>query len=79
MRVTFGVAQQQIGRVSERRRIGALPAQCGFGQWIAPGLVRDAPEREAAVLDDVAIELEPDRDGNQGECVGEPVPNFQYV
>lgn len=39
--------------------------------------MRDAPKRETAVLNNVAIELELDRDGNQGECIGEPVANLQ--
>jgi hypothetical protein len=62
--IAFGVAQQHVRRASERRGIGRLPAEGGFGLWIAPRPVRDTPERETSLLDGVAIELEPNRDGN---------------
>src|SRR5262249_46213614 len=75
--VSFGVAQQHVRRASEGRGIGRLPAQSSFGLWIAPRPVRDAPERETSLLDDIAIELEPNRDRNEGECIREPVANFQ--
>src|SRR5262245_3524520 len=75
--VSFGVAQQHIRRASERRGISRLPTQSSFGLRIAPRLVGDTPERETPLLDDTAIELEPNRNRNDGERVREPVPNFQ--
>src|SRR5262249_42318895 len=65
--VSFGVAQQHVRRAGERRGIGRLPAQSSFGLWIVPRPVRDTPERETSLLDDIAIELEPNRDRNEGE------------
>src|SRR5215813_11986294 len=57
VRVALGIVQQHIRRASERRGIGRLPVQRGFGLSIAPRLVRDTPEREASLLDGVAIEF----------------------
>src|SRR6476659_3236705 len=59
--VAFGVAQQQVRRARERRGIGRLPAQDGFGLRVAPRPVRDTPQRETSLLDGVAIELKPNR------------------
>src|SRR4029077_19194098 len=73
VRVAPGVAQQHVRRASERRGIGRLRAQRGLGLWIAPRLVRDAPEREAPLLNGVAIELETNRDRNQGKRIREAV------
>ena len=39
--------------------------------------MRDAAEREACLLDDVAVEFEPDCDGNKRERIREPVTDFQ--
>src|SRR5215831_7225703 len=77
VREAFGVAQQHVGRARERRRVGWLPAQRGFGLRITPGLVRDAAERKAPLLYGVAVELEPNRHGDQGERIQEPVANLQ--
>jgi hypothetical protein len=77
MGVALGVMQQHVRRASERRGIGRLPAQRGFGLRIAPRLVRDAPKRETSLLDGVTIELEPHRDRNQGERIREPVANLR--
>src|ERR1700736_1403456 len=76
VRVALSVAQQHVRRASERRGIGRLPAQGGFGLWVAPRPVRDTPERETSLLDGVAIEFEPNRDRNKGERIREPVANF---
>ena len=73
----LGVAQQHVGRASECRDIGGLPAEDSLRPWIAPRLVRDASERKAPLLDGLAVELEPRRDGDEGECVGESVADLQ--
>src|SRR5262249_23990699 len=77
MRVASGVAQLHVRRASECRGIDRLPAQGRFSPLIAPWFVRDTPERESSLLDGVAIELEPDCDGNQGERIRESVANLQ--
>jgi hypothetical protein len=75
--VALGIAQHHIRCVSERRGNGGLTPQRSFSLWIAPRLVRDAAEREACLLDDVAVEFEPDCDGHKRERIREPVTDFQ--
>src|SRR5262249_27795771 len=77
MRVALGVAQQHVRRASERRGIDRLPVKGGLGPWIAPRLLRDTPEREASLLNGVAIELESNRDKNQSKLIREAVANLQ--
>src|SRR5258705_3294372 len=67
--VASGLAQQHVRRAGECCGIGQLPVQGGFSPWIAPRLVRHAAEREPRLLDGVAIELEPDRNLDQGERI----------
>src|SRR5262249_41929873 len=74
---TLGLAQHEIGRLRESRRIGGLPAQRRFGLQIAPGLVGDAAERETGFLDGSTFELEPDGDGYESERVGEAIANLE--
>src|SRR5262252_1840999 len=75
--VTLSVAQHQVGRVREAGLIGGLPAQRCFGGGIAPRLVRDAPERQAGLLDGASIELQRRRNGDECECVGEAIAKFE--
>src|ERR1043166_1253172 len=65
--VAPGVAQQHVGRAGKSCRIGGLAAQRGLGLAVAPWLVGDAAEREASLLDGVAVEFESDRDRDQRE------------
>ena len=62
---------------AESRLIGGLPAQRSFGLRVAPGLVRDAAEREAGVFDGSAVELKAGRDRNQRERIGEAIANLE--
>src|SRR5262245_61767034 len=72
---TFGLAQYDISRLPESRRVGGLPAQRSFGLQIAPRLVGDAAERKAGFLDDASFELNADGNGNERERIGEAVAN----
>src|SRR5260370_16815758 len=65
VRVALGVAQQPVRRASERRGIGRLPAQGGFGLWVAPRPVRDTPERATSLLDATALQFQPNPHKNQ--------------
>src|SRR5690349_8714476 len=77
--VASGLAQQHIRRAGERHGVGRLSLQDRFGTRIAPWLVRDATKCEPGFLDRVAIELEPDRDRDQGERIRQPVTNLQVA
>src|ERR1043166_6205657 len=70
------VAQQEIGRAPEGRLVRRLPAQRRFGCRVAPGLVRHAAKREPRVRDPVAVERKPRRDRDEGERIGEAVPDL---
>src|SRR6185312_1044352 len=66
----LGAAQQDVGGRLERARLGALAAQDSFGRRAAPWLVGDAADRQAGVLDRVALEFERGCDRYQRERVG---------
>src|SRR5215470_11343222 len=74
---TFGLAQQDIGRLPESPRVGRPSAQRSFGLQIAPRLVGDTAQRKAGVLDGAAFELESGGDRNERERVGEAIANFE--
>src|SRR5215471_2724345 len=65
MLVAPGVAEQRVGGAREGLRVGRLPAERSFGLRVAPRPVGDAAEREAPLLDGLAIELKPDGDGDE--------------
>src|SRR5258705_4214062 len=67
--VASGIAQQHVRGAGECCGIGRLSAQDRFSARIAPRLVRHTAEREARLLDGVAIELEPDPGRDQGERI----------
>src|SRR4051794_16689648 len=70
---TLGVAQQKLRRAFETCGVGGLAAKRGFGFRIAPGLVRDAAERQPRLFDGAAIHFESCCDRYQREGVGKPV------
>src|SRR5580704_8003448 len=51
VRITPGVAQQEVRRLRERGAISDLPAQRGLRRGVAPWLVGDAAERQSRILD----------------------------
>src|ERR1700704_1745288 len=67
----LGVAQQRVSRTLEGLGTRRLPAQRCFGSRVAPGLVRDTAKRKTRLLDAVALELQPDGDGHERECIGQ--------
>jgi hypothetical protein len=60
MLVAFGVTQQNVGCARKRFGPGGLAAERGFRLSIAPGLVRNTPQREARLRDNAAIQLKSD-------------------
>src|SRR5262245_13459957 len=72
---TLGFAQHDVGCTCERRVTGRLAAQRGLGLSIAPRLVGNSTKRKTRFPDVAAIEFEADRDGNQRECIGQPIPD----
>src|SRR6266542_6023301 len=63
--------QQHLGRVRKSLAVRRLAGELRFRLAAAPRLVGDAAERDARLLDVVAIKLEADRDGDQRERAGE--------
>ena len=57
--------------------VAGRPRSAASASRIAPGLVGDAAERKARLLDRAAVELEADRDGDQREGIGEPVADLE--
>src|SRR5439155_14854795 len=53
--VAFGAVQQPIGGLRKCGRVGALSEQGRFGRGTAPWLVRNSAERNACLLDRVAL------------------------
>src|SRR5712672_2700015 len=67
--VASGLAQQHVRRAGECCGIGELPVPGGFSPWFALGGVAHKPWSEPPLLEGVAIELEPDRNRDQGERI----------
>src|SRR6266498_296162 len=66
----FGGAKKVLSR---RRR----SVELRFGFTVAPRLVRDPAEREPRFFDRVALDVEADRDGDQGERIRQAITDFE--
>ena len=65
----LGVAQQNVSRTRERRRIDGLVTQRRLRFGIAPGLVGHAADGQPCLADAPARQLQPDRDGHQRNVI----------
>src|SRR4051812_396006 len=72
-----GPLERDLRSPRERRPVGRLATERGFGLRVTPGLVRDTTQCETRFPDGAAIELEAGRDGNERERIGEPVADFE--
>ena len=77
MPIAPGALQQQVRGSGECALASALSAQGGFGRGIAPGLVRDATQRQAGLLDRVAFKFERRCHRDQCERIGQAVADLQ--
>src|SRR5262245_24429953 len=67
VRISLGVAQQDVGRLRESGRTGGLPAQRRLSRRVAPRLVRDAAQRQTGFFDRASVEVQRGRDGYERE------------
>src|SRR5262249_23736832 len=77
VRVAASFPQQHIGGAGKRGAIGRLTAQRRLRRLIAPGLMRNATQRQARFFDGPALELERGGDRHERKRIGEPVADFE--
>ena len=77
MPIAPGALQQQVRSFGECALANALSAQGGFGRRISPRLVRDATQRQACLLDRVALEFERRCHRDQCKRIGQAVADLQ--
>ena len=77
VRESLGIAQHDVGNADERRLVGFLAPQCGFGGCVTPGLVGDTPKRQAGLFDRLAFQLEPSGDRDQCERIGKAIADLE--
>src|SRR5262245_23471465 len=73
----LGLTHNDIGSPTKCRLACGLADERGLGLSVAPGLVCNAAERKARGIDIASVELKADRDGYQGECVGETIADLE--
>src|SRR5689334_10360877 len=69
MPVALGAAQQHVRSAGEGGGRGGLAAKRALGLRVAPRLVRNAAERKSPFPYGVAVEFQPDRDGDESEGI----------
>src|SRR6516165_1649202 len=71
------VSQHGLSCTQEIFARGRRSVELRYGLTVAQRLVRDAAERQARLLDRVALDLEADRDGYQGERIRQAIADLQ--